>query len=73
MRRGKTGRPPFSTEVTLHIHWMQEFFGHFGHERGLERDRAVEGQHPDVKWQMAMIPGTPKALGKKVHKRQAVS
>jgi transposase, IS5 family len=26
--RGKTGRPPFATEVMLRIHLLQQFFGH---------------------------------------------
>jgi IS5 family transposase len=25
---GKTGRPPFATEVMLRIHLLQQFFGH---------------------------------------------
>lgn len=28
-RAGKTGRPPFATEVMLRIHLLQQFFGHF--------------------------------------------
>jgi IS5 family transposase len=27
---GKTGQPPFATEVLLRIHLMQQFFGHSG-------------------------------------------
>jgi len=34
---GKTGRPPFATEVMLRIHLLQQFFLAFrpGHGRGL--------------------------------------
>ena len=40
---GKTGRPPFATEVMLHVHLLQQFFGHFypTREKGLARHPAV--------------------------------